>query len=378
MNMLKKRGVAVLIAIVVIAGAIGIGQWRKPAAAPPAGKPPVTQSGGLDTSLSTSKYEKFVYDKANLLSASAERSISLYNANWDNRYNSVIAVATVNSLNGKTIEDAAWDQANDMSLEEGDAILLMVAENGAYYVATGNDFATILTNKVTDQLKGILDPAFNSGKFEDGTLAFYSTMDGVYRSNFGLGNAAGNSDGYQSYDSEAVPVLLIFLLITVLIVFIAVASSIDRARYQAYYGSYYGVGVPPIMFRPILFWHGPGYGWYRRRWIPGYHAHYPGDYRGPGGPRGGGPGRPGGGNPGGFGGAGNTGPRKGGGTFGGRPTGGNRGGFGGGGSFGGGSSRGGFGGGSFGGGGSRGGFGGGSFGGGGRGGFGGGGFGGRK
>lgn len=383
MNVMKKRGVAVLVAIVVIAASIGIGQWRKPAAAVPAPEPPITQGTGLDTSLSTTKYEKFVYDKADLLSASAEQNISLYNANWDYRYNSIIAVVTVDSLNGQAVEDFAWDQADDMALEEGDAILVVVEENGSYYVATGNDFSTIITNKVSDELIGILDSYLNYGKFEDGVLKFYSAMDGVYQDNFGLGNAGSGYDWGQSYGTyrSNAGILAIFLIVILLIVFIAVASSIDRARYHAYYGSYYGVGAPPIMFRPILFWHGPGYGWYRRRWIPNYHIRYPGNhYRGPGPGPGGGP-RPGGpgGGRGGFGGTGNSGPRSGGGNFGGRPTGGNsRGGFGGGGSFGGGS-RGGFGGGSFGGGGWGGFGGGGSFGGGGRGGFGGGGgFGGRR
>lgn len=382
MNVLKKRGVAVLIAIVVIAASIGIGQWRNTTANAVEYTPdkPITQ--GLDTSLSTGKYEKFVYDKANVLSNSAEQSIDVYNANWDYRYNSIIAVVTVDSLGGQDIEDFAWDQGTDMSLGEGDAILAIAVDDGLYYVATGGDFSTIATSKVTDELARILDSAFEAGKFEDGTLSFYSTMDGVYRDNFGLGNAESGYDwdqGYNTYQNTAGTYLLIILIVTMLIIFIAVASSIDRARYNAYYGQYYGVGMPPVMFRPILFWHGPSYGWYRRRWIPNYHIHYPGDHNhrgpgpGPGGGRPGGPGRPGGSSSG-FGGRGNSGPR-GGGTFGGRPSGGgSRGGFGG--SFGGGSSRGGgFGGGSFGGG-SRGGFGGGSFGGGSRGGFGGGSFGG--
>lgn len=44
------------------------------------------------------------------------------------------------------------------------------------------------------------------------------------------------------------------------------ATLIDSARYTAYRQRYYGVVNPPYVFRPILFWHGPSYGWYRRRW----------------------------------------------------------------------------------------------------------------
>lgn len=367
MNLFKKRGVAVLVTLLVIAGAIGIGQWRRPVQQNKPEPPAITSE--LDTTLSTGKYEKYVYDQAGVLSPSVERAISIYNANWDYRYNSVIGVVTVKAVPGGDIEEFTWDQGVDMDLGEGDAVLALAVDDGTYFVAPGNDFSTILSNRVVDELTKVLEGNFDSARYEAGVQEFYAAMNGVYLDNFGLGNAGG---GYESTYSDFGPVAGIFLLVVLLIVFLSIASAIDNARYNAYYGRYYGMGAPPIMFRPILFWHGPSYGWYRRRWSPSYRVRYD-DYnrRGPGG------GRPGGGSSGGFGGMGNSGPR-GGGTFGGRPSGSNnRGGFGGtfgggsrsgGGSFGGGSFGGGRGGGSFGGGRSGGFGGGGSFGGGGRGG----------
>ena len=40
-----------------------------------------------------------------------------------------------------------------MGLGEGDAVLLIAVAEDSYYVAPGNDFATILTNQAVDDLE---------------------------------------------------------------------------------------------------------------------------------------------------------------------------------------------------------------------------------
>ena len=355
MKFLQKTWAAVLLTAAMIAIAVGIGWMR-------AGTPNVPETidpgqpaaPGALASLDTRDYKKWLWDGANLLSAQAEEQLCLYNANWDARYNSVVAVVTVGSLDGEDIEEYAWDQGADMGLGEGDAILLISARDETYFVAPGNDFASILTNRVVSDLEDILSGQMN----EQTVLSFYGALNQVYYDNFGFGNGETARPIEQEGYGDSGAALITLLVIAVLIV--AVLSAIDRTRYNTYRARYYGVVNPPVVFRPIFFWHGPHSGWYRRHWRqpPPPPPPPPGGPRGPGGPGGlggggfGGSGpRPGGGNSGGFGGAGNRGPR-GGGTFGGRPSGGGRsGGFGGsfGGSFGGGSRGGGFGGGSFGG-----------------------------
>ena len=188
MNIFKKRGVAVLVAMLVIAASIGIGQWRKPTAQYPAKpeRPSVTE---LDTTLPTEKYEQYVYDQAGVLSPSAERAMQLYNANWDYRYHSIVAVITVKTVPGGNIEEFAWDEGAGMKLGEGDAILALSVDDGAYFVAPGNDFSTILSNKAVDEFTKILEGNFDSARYEDGMLEFYTAMNRVYWDNFGLGNA---------------------------------------------------------------------------------------------------------------------------------------------------------------------------------------------
>ena len=347
MKFLQKTWVAVLLTAAMIAAAVGVGRMRAGApSAPGAADPGQSPAPGTLDRLDTRDYKKWLWDGADLLSAQAEEQICLYNANWDARYNSVVALVTVGSLDGEDIEEYAWRQGADMGLGEGDAILLISEEDETYFVAPGDDFATILTNRVVSDLEKVLSGQLN----EQTVLSFYGALNQVYYGEFGLGNGAGpiQPGGHEDSGGAA---LITLLVIAVMIV--AVLSAIDRTRYNAYRARYYGVAAPPVMFRPIFFWHGPGSGWYRRHWHqpPPPPPPPPGGPRGPGGFGGGGFG---GGSSGGFGGAGNRGPR-GGGTFGGRPSGGGRpGGFGGsfgssrGGGFGG-SRGGGFGGGGFGG-----------------------------
>jgi len=331
-----------VVLILAIIAAVILGQVRKPM-----GGVSLEQSTGLDTSLDTAYYEQFIYDSADVLkNSSTEKQLALYNANWDHRYNSLVAFVSVDSVAG-SIEDYAYDMAEDFGLGEGDALLLVVKDIDDFQFVWGSDFGSIMNAKTTDELGA----SMSSGDWENCALSFYSTLDTIYRDNFGLGN--DEKEGMDGYGySGAYAGMGIITLVVFLLVIFAVLSAIDRSRYNSYRARYYGVANPPVIFRPIFFWHGPRYGWYTRHW----HAPPPPPPpRGPRPPSGGGFGGSGGGGrpSGGFGGAGAR-PSRGsgfsrGGSFGGSRGGGfSRGGgsFGGsrGGGFGGGSRGGGFGG----------------------------------
>jgi len=369
-NILKSRKGGILVLVLAIVVAVIAGQVRKGSYLTPASPPstlPPQELHELDASLDQEAYRKFIWDEADLLTASEEGSLLLYNANWDDRYNSLVAVRTVDRLNGQDIEDALFDFADDCGLSENDAALIVSKNDETYYFNYGDNFSTIMTDRVVEELSGLLEEQYSAGRFGAGTVDFFGALDGVYQDNFGLGSREeGGSHGYETYENQKDGFRILSILIFVIIL-IAILSAIDRMRMDTYRTRYYGSSVPPVVFRPILFWHGPGYSWYRRHWNrpPPPPPPPPPGGRGPGsGPRPGAGGFGGGQRPnsGSFGGGASRTPRSGG-TFGGRPTGGGHtGGFGGsfgGGGFSGGSRGGGFGGGSrgggFGGGGSRGG-----------------------
>ena len=316
MKFLQKRSVAILLTIVMIAAGIGLGQMRANQAPPP----PTTGETALDPSLSTSAYETWIWDEAGVLSSKEEQQICLYNANWDKRYTSLLAVAAVKSADGD-IAEYAYDLGNEIGLGQGDALLVLDIGGKDAYLATGDDFADqILSDtKATSYLDLYLYEQFMDGNYGKGVLTFMEALNERYVEVFGGGNTVTIHMG----ESRGSSLMGIIVLLVILLV---IASLIDSLRYNSYRQRYYGVPNPPYVFRPILFWHGPSYGWYRRRW------HQPPPPPQPRGPKG----------PGGFGGSGGFTNNNRGGGFGGSARGGFSSGRGGG--FGGGSRGGGFGG----------------------------------
>ena len=309
MKLFQKTWVAVALTIVMIAAAIGIGQWRAQSADP---VEETAQSTGLDSSLSTSAYAKWIDDQAGVLTDQQEEQIALFNANWVKRYDSLIAVATRTSIDG-SIDDYAYDLGVQIELASADGILVINTATGDCYLAVGPDYP-MTDSQVSSYMDQYLYEDAMAGKFGDGVVKLFTGINEYYVDQYGLGSLDSGSSGGSRVDTILGVVMLVVILV-------AIASILDSMRYTSYRQRYYGVVNPPYVFRPILFWHGPGWGWYRRRW----HQPPPPPPRGPRGP--GGPGGFGGfGGSGGFG----SGPRGGGfGSRGGGFSGGRGGGFGG-------------------------------------------------
>ncbi len=357
MKLLKNRGFAVIVLIAAIALSSLYGLSKKPAVEIPEG------GAALNENLSTGYLRDYVVDEANLLSSATEKAILLYDANWDEQLHCILAVVT--QRNTADVEDAAWDWAERLQLGEDDAILLLDAGARDYrLVASGRMYDRIAAQSASF-VDACLSEYVDGGDYDGGVVNLLSQLHLVISPAYQM-DPFFSGGGVLGIIAAVVPVVVLIIFLIVLF------NVIDGIRYSGWYGRYGTMPVPPVVYRPILWWHRPGSRWFRRRHAP------PSPPRGPGGfgggprpprpPMGGGPRPPrpprppmGGG----------TRPPRSGSFGGGRP-----GSFGGG-SFGGGSRGGGFGGGSFGGGSRGGGFGGsrgGSFGGGGRG----GGFGGRR
>ena len=264
MKILQKTWVAVTVTALMIAAAIGIG-LAKPE------QPVVKPSTDLDTNLSTGAYAQWIWDEAGVLSNATEEQLCLFNANWTARYDSLIAVAAVKSVPGY-IDDYAYELGEDIGLSAVDAILVLDVGGKDAYMAVGPDYP-MSDGEISAHLNQYLYEPFMAGKYDKGVLELFNAINGYYLNNYGL--------GYQE-DMTAEDGL--FTVLFLLLIFIMVATLIDKARYNSYRQRYYGVVNPPYVYRPILFWHGPGYGWYRRNW----HRPAPPPTRGPGNGPGGG------------------------------------------------------------------------------------------
>ena len=242
MKFLQKRSVAWTITALLIAAAVVIA-W----------------TGGLDRSLSTGAYERWVGDFAGVLSDEQVEQICLYNANWDNRYGSVIVVELLADAPDISLEDYTYDQANAFELGSFDAYLAIVPDTGEAYFAAGIDYP-LTDSQIGVYMSQYLYDYVQDGDYGDGVLNLFSHLNEYYLDNYGDGSGYSDDYYYVSYSSGWVMVVFWLILLVV------VLSIIDSMRFNSYRARYYGVAYPPYMFRPIFFWHGPRYGWYRRRW----------------------------------------------------------------------------------------------------------------
>ena len=310
MKFFRKTWVAAALSLIMILVAVAIGQAKDHESAPAS-----PTDLGLDHTLSTAQYDQYVMDDAGVLSDEEEASISLYNANWVQRYDSLIAVAVVDQTTA-SVEDYAYDLGTRMELASADGVLVIDVGSGSSYLAVGPDYP-MSDSQITSYMNSYLYADVTNQKYGDGVLNLFQNINEYYVSEFGLGYLDNTRSAYSTSPSQAL-VGLLMLVAAVIIV----ASLIDSIRYTTYRSRYFGVVNPPVIFRPILFWHGPGSAWYRRRWHRPPPPPPPGGGRGPGGGFGGFSG------PGGF----SSGPRGGGfgGSRGGGFSGGRGGGFGGG------------------------------------------------
>ena len=271
MKFFKKQGVAWALTIVMILAAIVIGVARGGSGTPTPAAP-----SGLDTSLSTGAYEQWVGDFAGVLSNQEFEQICLYNANWDHRYGSIIVVEILEDTPNQSLEDYTYDRAIEFELNSVDAYLAIVPDTMNAYLAVGDDYP-LSDSQITAYMNQYLYDDVKSGNVGHGILRLFSALNNYYVENYGT----GAPPYYEEDDSFGPLVGLIFLVVIVFIIL----NAIDQSRYNAYRTKYYGVVNPPVVFRPILFWHGPGTGWYRRNWR---RPPPPPPPRGPSGPRPGG------------------------------------------------------------------------------------------
>lgn len=287
MKFFQKTWVAWLLTAVMIVAAVGIGQVKGGRQEP---EPLPSGSAALDKTLSTQQFANYIWDEAGVLSDKNEEGICLYNANWAQRYDSIIAVAAVTSIDGD-IDEYAYDLGEEIELASADGILVIDVSAKDAYLAVGPDYP-MTDSEITSFMNSGLYDYVQSGKTGEGIINLFGKINSFYVNNYGLGyldNSGSYSPGYSDDDDTAVGIIL---LVFILIAIVVVINAIDRSRYNTYRRQYYGVVNPPVMFRPIFFWHGPGTYWYRQHWRqpPPPPPRPP---RGPGGP---GPGsRPGGG-----------------------------------------------------------------------------------
>lgn len=235
MKFFQKRGVAIAVLILAILASGVWGLHKAPAITTPTGGEKV------DTSLSTAAFEQYVRDDADILSDKTEKAVSLYNANWDKMFGSIMAVVTTESAND--IENAAYDYAIEMQLAENDAILVIAKQQQDYYLLASGDFYDLLSGLSQSFVASCMADGVQKGDYDAAVRSLCAALHVELSQQYQQSEAA--------LDEAANGVMFIMILI----IFFVLWIMLDGMRYRRYRRRYMmpGMGVPTVMYHPI-FW----------------------------------------------------------------------------------------------------------------------------
>lgn len=245
MKILKSRTLAILVMIISIVLASFYGIKNKPVDLPDSG------TVKLDESLSTAYYESYIVDEAKVLSSKTEKTLSIYNANWDKALGRIMAVVTVEKSNNA--EDDAWEWAQALELGENDAILLIHEKGAECIVVASGTFYDDFAAQPVSFVDNLTYEAAKDGDFDTAALNLFAEVH-LFRG------------GYSH--SVSVNLTAIVVLILLVIFIIVICGMIDNLRYSRWNARYGSMPMPPVVYRPVLWWHRPGSVWYRRRRNP--------------------------------------------------------------------------------------------------------------
>ena len=235
MKFFKSRAVAAVVLVLAILGASFYGLSKKPAELPDV------------------EYMRWISDRPDLLTAATEDVIMRYNTVWEETYGqTAIAVATVKTVRGWTAEDFAYELGENWGLGVNDMVLLIV-EDGDYYVAVGDKVARLMTDTQVSQLKSAIEPDYYQGDFDAAVVSFFRQADVFYAQT--LGQESGKTQYYDyewvgSLDSGSRLPLSIFGIILVVAAVFLIWVILDKVRYNRYQRR---SNTTTVIYRPV-FW----------------------------------------------------------------------------------------------------------------------------
>ena len=253
MKFFQKRAVAWVVLVLAVAASVCIGFARKDSFL---AKEP--------TKLLDVQYRQWICDDADLLSDETKQMIERYNADWDQRYYAVVAVATVDHVTGWKEQEYAAALGKEWGLGENDMILLLV-KNGDWQVYCGDSVGQYMSDTQQNELRKAIESTYYNGDFNTAVQKFFRQADvlysqfgqqysGYYGSDYGS-NGSGGWQGETPFRVRSGGVSLGGVVLLIVAIFV-VWVLLDRVRYNRYRRRYI-VGAPVSVVRPVyypIFW----------------------------------------------------------------------------------------------------------------------------
>ena len=232
MKFYQKRGFALVVLVLAILGSCVYGISKKPADLPQV------------------SYGNWLRDDADLLTDETEAALRQYDQSWDSDYRAIIAVATLDTLDGWTYEKAAAELGSRWGLGGNDMLLLLVKDSD-YYVALGDNVLDVMTDTYQAGLQGAVETPYYQGDYDAAALAFFRQADVFYAQTLGRQQSGGGYDyndngAWQGNDSGSVTAVVL-LVVGIFVVWIL----LDGLRYRRYRRRPVVVGGP--VYYPV-FW----------------------------------------------------------------------------------------------------------------------------
>ena len=123
--------------------------------------------------------ESRVTDDAGLLTQETRQTLEEYNDQWNNKYTAVVAVATVDSTHGRSVEKYAAQLGKAWGLGPSDMLLLMV-KGDHYYVLLGDSVNSTATDTQRNKLKNAVETDYYKNDYDRAALSFFRAADVVY------------------------------------------------------------------------------------------------------------------------------------------------------------------------------------------------------
>ena len=192
----------------------------------------------------------YVYDGADVLSDSTERSIVSQNEALYETYGAQIVVVTTNDTEGYSLEDFTYRLFNEWgvgSAEKNNGVLLVLDIAGEdYHCLQGSGIEYSLpTSTLSRILNESLEPDFAAGDYDAGVqktfAALYSEVESFSEP---LSSPPTQREPRQS-DGRLAETMFVFIALAVLA--LVVIAAISRPRYYRR-GPHYGAPPPPIWF----------------------------------------------------------------------------------------------------------------------------------
>lgn len=237
-----------------------------------------------------------VADMAGVLERGTVEHIVAQNQTLTNSTGAVIAVVTVDFLNGMDIDDYATDLFNDWGLGDAQAkngllILLAIGEDN-YSILQGAGLQSALPTSTLGEYAGeYLEPDFAAGNYDAGVGKLFDALYAWFEDYYaGSGSNAAPGQGYVPEEGRGSELDIGAVVIFTLVIFFVVALLIAMTSWsRGGYGYYYSPYSPYHYRRRPFFWRR------RRHYGPpapprpsGYRPHTGSSHSGGGSSRGGG------------------------------------------------------------------------------------------